>query len=84
MCRRQIRGRWTWTLEGRSGEGGGRADQMPRNVEMYAVKRANGAFFVFFFFGCTTHTTYRTHHIQTQRASQQPQNNPHKQEQNAP
>ncbi len=26
--------------------------QMPRKVEMYAVNRANGARFVFFFFGC--------------------------------
>lgn len=26
--------------------------QMPRKVEMYAVNRAKGAFFVFFFFGC--------------------------------
>ena len=24
----------------------------PRNVEIYAVRRANTAFFVFFFFGC--------------------------------
>ena len=26
--------------------------QMPRNVDMYAVMRANRALFVFFFFGC--------------------------------
>ena len=26
--------------------------QMPRNVDMYAVKRASRALFVFFFFGC--------------------------------
>ena len=53
----------------------------PRNVEIYAVKRANTAFFVFFFFGCISEWTsvqqQRWQHFTRQCAQHEPMKRKH-------